>query len=112
MPLGTDGRRTRKELGMPVADHRAGFENRRLELRLHQHHHGSRYGDRRSRVQGYAERTVIGGALDRMNVRHLRHHQQSGQKKTHCRDPRPRTRPETASSADLRWKPCQPDTLA
>ncbi len=63
--LTADGRGTRKELGMPVADGRARLKNRRGTLHLHQHHHGSRHRDGRRRVHRDAQRAMVGIPLQR-----------------------------------------------
>ena len=110
--LAAGGRRACKELGMPVANHRSRLKHRHLGLDLHQHHCGSRNHDRRSRVHHDAQRAVVGIALQRMHVRHLRHSQQRHQDETHNRHRRQSAWPATERSADLCLQSCQLTTPA
>jgi hypothetical protein len=72
-------RGTCEELGKPGSRNRLRFKRCGGTLNLDQHHHGSRNRNRRRRMHGNAQRAMVGIRVDRMDVRHLRHGEQSEQ---------------------------------
>jgi len=75
-------RRAGEELGIPMADDRAGLGKLYRSAGPDHDHHGSHHRDGRRRMQRNAQRTMIGIALGHMVVRHLSGNQQQEQSQT------------------------------
>lgn len=67
---------------MPVPDDRSRLKNRSGGFDLDENDRRSHNRDRRSRMHRDAQRTMVGIAFERMDVRHLDHGQQRQQDKT------------------------------
>jgi len=80
--LAAVGRGAGEELGVPMADNGARFNQRRGGAEADQDNHGREDRNRRGGVHGDAQRTMVGIAIERMHVRHLDHGQQRQQGQT------------------------------
>jgi hypothetical protein len=87
----TSGRRASEELGVPMADDRAGLGKLHSSAGPDHDDHGSHHRDGSRRVQRNAQRAMIGIALGHMVVGHLYGDQQRQQDQTQQSD-----RPESA----------------
>jgi len=79
LALDAGRRRTRKQLGVPVARDRVRFKNRGAVLDLNQHDNGRRDCHGRCRMHHDAQRTVVCVRVYLVHVHHLHHGQQGKQ---------------------------------
>ena len=105
--LAADGRWASEELGLPIPDDRARLDNRLGGADSDQDYYSRGNRNRRRRVHRDAQRTMVGIAVQSMDMRHLdhgHHRQQSQTQQSGC--------PESAwlpaaSAANIRLQSCE-----